>query len=104
MLDKIQYYRQPIVTVTGILLGFLLNFAINWVSHPSSIYNLKDDVSLLGLISSISLLSIVLYRVLNIAYPKEHAEQYYQKTLRLFITGLCCIFLPIIIIMIKSFF
>ena len=31
MEDKIQAFRQPLVTATGILLGFILNFMSSWV-------------------------------------------------------------------------
>ena len=36
MEDKLQAFRQPIVTATGILLGFILNFAANWVKSDSA--------------------------------------------------------------------
>ena len=31
MEDKIQTFRQPMVTATGIILGFVLNFVASWV-------------------------------------------------------------------------
>ncbi|HMO32803.1 MAG TPA: hypothetical protein PKE63_11855 [Lacibacter sp.] len=101
--DKIQSYRQPMVTATGILLGFILNFAISWVPYPSSITRLRDVVSLFSLTGSVVLLLIVLYRILNMRYPREKTEIYYQKTLWLFIAGLACVFLGIFIVMIYSF-
>ena len=35
MEDKIQAFRPPLVTATGIILGFLLNFAATWVKTES---------------------------------------------------------------------
>jgi hypothetical protein len=104
MEDKIQPYRQPMVTVTGFLLGFLLNYAIGWIAKPSSLYKFEDTVSMLVLVTSIILFSIVLFRILNIRYPKESAEKYYQTTLRFFMAGLICILLGIFVVMVKSFF
>lgn len=104
MSDKLQPYRQPLVTATGILLGFLLNFSISWVNTPSKIDDFRDFVSLIGLVSSIVLLTITLYRVLNMEYPDEQARAYYRRTLRYFIAGLCCIVGAIFLIMIYSFF
>lgn len=103
MHDKMQSYRQPMVTATGILLGFILNYAINWVSTPSSLKNVNDAVSLAGLLSSFTLLSLTLYRILNMNYPAENAVRYYQRTLFCFITGLGCIFLSLLVVMIRSF-
>jgi hypothetical protein len=31
MEDKIHGFRQPMVTATGIILGFVLDFVANWV-------------------------------------------------------------------------
>lgn len=102
--DQIQNYRQPMVTVTGILPGFILNFAVSWVQYPYTITRLRDVVALCSLSSSVILLLIVLYRFLNIRYPRQKAQAYYQTTLWLFIAGLVSVFLGIIIVMIHSFF
>jgi hypothetical protein len=37
MEDKIQAFRQPLVTATGIILGFILNFASSFVKTDSGI-------------------------------------------------------------------
>lgn len=37
MEDKIQAFRQPLVTATGIILGFTLNFASSFVKSDSPI-------------------------------------------------------------------
>ena len=35
MEDKLKNFRQPLITSTGILLGFVLNIASGWVSNPA---------------------------------------------------------------------
>lgn len=35
--DRLQPYRQPMVTATGIILGFVLNFASSWVEGDSQV-------------------------------------------------------------------
>ena len=104
MSDKIQPYRQPLVTATGILLGFILNFSIGWVNTPSKIDDFRDFVSLIGLVSSIIFLVITLYRVLSMDYPDDKVREYYRKTLHYFIAGLSCLIGAIFLIMIYSFF
>lgn len=101
--DQIQNYRQPMVTATGILLGFILNFAVSWVQFPSTFNRLRDVVALFSLSTSVILLLIVLFRILNMRYPRQKKEAYYQKTLWIFIAGLCTVFLGIFIVMIHSF-
>jgi hypothetical protein len=101
--NQIQNYRQPMVTATGILLGFILNFAVLWVQYPSTLNRLRDVVALFTLTISVILLLIVMFRILNMRYPRHKTEAYYQKTLWIFISGLCTIFLGIFIVMIHSF-
>lgn len=103
-MDKFQSYRQPFVTATGILLGFMLNFGVNWAPRKSSLTDLKDIVAAVCLVTSATLLTIVLFRILNINYPKEKAERYYTFTLRLFLAGLICILLGLTTVMIDSFY
>ena len=103
MEDKIQAYRQPMVTATGILLGFTLNFASSWATNAFETNELKEIVIGIGLFICLTSLLIVLYRILNMNYPREKAAAYYKKTLQLFITGIGTAFLAIIIVLIKSF-
>lgn len=95
---RIQYYRQPIVTTTGILLGFVLNFASGWLQSAFSIHWLKDLVIAVTLMGCVTLLIIVLFRVLNMNYPRErHAEEmYYKRTLRMFLIGISLPFISIV--------
>lgn len=101
--DKIQNYRQPLVTAASILLGFVLNFANTWVSKAFATGRVKELVMATALCCcSISLL-VVLYRILNMDYPRDKAHTYYKKTLFIFISGLSIVFVSIVIVMIESY-
>lgn len=78
-MDKIQNYRQPIVTATCIILGFTLNFSSIWVTDAFSKHWLKVIIVCISLSLCITTLMVVLYRILNINYPKDEAEEYYKK-------------------------
>ncbi len=103
MEDKIQAYRQPLVTATGIILGFLLNFATSWVKSDTPISDGLSYVvfacALLGIVSLI----LVLARVLKMNYPRECTEQYYGTTLRIFIFGVSTAFVGVLIDMFSNF-
>ena len=101
--DKIQHYRQPMVTATGIVLGFVLNFASQWANNAFTSYRFKEFVIGTSLCICVPILLAVLYRTLNMHYPREKAASYYQITLALFITGIGIPFLAIIIVMIESY-
>jgi hypothetical protein len=103
MPDKIQSYRQPMVTAAGIYLGFVLNFASAWTTKAFTRERNTDIVIAFGLIASIILLLIVLYRILNMNYPAEKAVPYYQRTLICLVSGIGVSFLAIIIVLIESF-
>jgi UDP-N-acetylmuramyl pentapeptide phosphotransferase/UDP-N-acetylglucosamine-1-phosphate transferase len=51
----------------------------------------------LCMITGISCLIAVLYRVLRMNYPREQGEQYYQRTLRVFVFGVCVAFAGVFI-------
>jgi hypothetical protein len=40
-------------------------------------------------------LILVLFRILNMDYPRDRAQSYYRLTLMLFIAGLCLAFLGV---------
>lgn len=103
MEDKIQSFRQPLVTATGIILGFILNFASTFVKSDNM---LSDSMAyLIGfcILIGIVCLIIVLSRVLKMKYPKEHAEVYYQKTLNYFIFGVSISFVGVMLDMFINF-
>ena len=101
--ENIQAFRQPLVTATGIILGFILNYAANFVKAEST---MSDGMAyfiggcvLLGIVCLI----VVLYRILHMYYPKESAQAYYQATLRLFIFGVSIAFAGVVVDMFANF-
>ena len=100
-MDKIQQYRQPLVTATGIFLGFMLEFTYGWLPNAFQTYKFRDVVIASGSIASIACLVIVLFRILQMDYPEESAQLYYKKTLRLFITGISIPFFSMVLAMIQ---
>jgi hypothetical protein len=64
---------------------------------------LRHLVAAIGLCASEVSQLIVLYRALNMNYPKNKAESYYQKTLLLFVSGPDIAFIGIFVVMIESF-
>ncbi|MBB6325842.1 hypothetical protein FHS59_001457 [Algoriphagus iocasae] len=85
-------YRQPLVTASGIILGFVLNFATDLVKRD----NKGDFVSMAILLSTmigIIFLITSLYRILNNKYDRNNADKYYSITLKLFLTGVVFSFL-----------
>jgi len=101
--DKLQNFRQPIITSSGILLGFVLNIAGEWVRTPSKRNDTYSAISSLCLLACISILVMVLYRTLNINYPRERAEQYYKRTLFYFILGIIIILANFAFIMVRHY-
>lgn len=103
MEDKLQSFRQPIVTATGILLGFILNFTANWVKTETP---MPDGLAyLVGIcvLTGIILLVVVLHRVLRMDYPRDRAEAYHARTLQLLITGVALSFAGALIDMFSHF-
>lgn len=95
--DKIQAFRAPLVTATGIILGFLLNFAATWVKTESPLGDsLAYLVGVCVLVGAGCLIG-TLYRILRFTYPRDQAEQYYNRTLLLFICGLSIAFVGVFI-------
>jgi uncharacterized membrane protein len=95
--ENIQNYRQPMVTAIGIILGFVLGFTGKWATDPVTATDFADYIVSIGLLLSIVLLIIALYRILNNNYPTENTAIYYQNTLRIFISGLSLAFIGVII-------
>ncbi len=103
MEDKIQVYRQPLVTATGIILGFILNFATGFVKADSPLKESLACIVAICLLIGIINLIFVLYRVLRMDYPRNTAEQYYGRTLTMFITGVSLAFAGVLIDMLSHF-
>jgi uncharacterized membrane protein len=94
--DNIQNYRQPMVTAIGIILGFVLGFTGKWATEPVEKTEFSDYLVIIGLFLSIVLLIVALFRILNNKFPNDNAANYYQKTLKLFIVGICLAFSGVI--------
>lgn len=103
MEDKIQTLRQPLVTATGIILGFILNFASSFVKSESAISEISAYIIGICILTGIISLIVVLSRILKMNYPKEQAEGYYQKTLNYFLFGVSISFVGVLIDMFTNF-
>jgi hypothetical protein len=102
--DKLKNVRQPIVTATGIILGFTLNIAATWLPKAFASGRITEYLMALSLCIHIPISIIVLFRILTVNYPKDKADHYYTVTLNLFITSISLYFFLIVIIMLESAF
>ncbi len=101
-MGNIQDYRQPMVTATGIFLGFLLNTTSVWVKDAFTTHMFRDIVIAIGTITSLALLLLALIRILRMKYSEEPAT-FYRKTLVFFFIGITIPFVAFIIIIIEKF-
>jgi|SRR3982750_2327190 len=101
-MEKIQPYRQPMVTAAGIFLGFMLGFTSEWIRYTKSIQKLRDVFVAISIIASLSMLLITLFRILRMHYPQD-PDKYYRRTLFLFLIGIFIPFLAFIFIIIEKF-
>ncbi|MHA7269518.1 hypothetical protein [Arthrobacter sp. HLT1-20] len=95
--NNIHYYRQPMVTAIGIVLGFVLAFAGKWATDPATATDTSDYFVGLGMLAGIVLLIIALYRVLNNKHDQDTVDLYYRRTLKMFIGGLICAFSGVVL-------
>jgi len=103
MEDKLQPFRQPLITATGIILGFALNVAASWLPNAFKSKSVVELFMAIGTLVHIPIYTIVMFRMLRRSYPKEKAESYYRKTLALFICGITFFYLTIICILVESY-
>ncbi|MBL9154644.1 MAG: hypothetical protein JNK37_19350 [Verrucomicrobiales bacterium] len=103
MEDKLQSFRQPIVTATGILLGFILNFAANWVKTETPMPDWLAYLVGACVLTGIVMLIAVLHRVLRMDYPRDQAEAYHARTLLYLIAGVALSFAGALIDMFSHF-
>ena len=101
-MENLQQYRQPMVTATGIFLGFMLNFTSDWMPNAFTKDKFRDVVLSIAVIFCLASLIWVLIRMLRMKYPVEPAI-FYRRTLILFIIGITTPFVAFIIIAIKKF-
>jgi vacuolar-type H+-ATPase subunit I/STV1 len=79
-------FRQPLVTASGIILGFVLNFATDLVRQDKK-GGLFSISILVATLIGIVLLVVSLYRILDNRYDREHADRYYTRTLNYVLAG-----------------
>src|SRR5215467_11585483 len=95
--DKISQFRQPMVTATGIFLGFMLNFTSVWIKDAFVKYAFRDSVVAIGITVCLFTLLLVLFRMLRMNYP-THPDEFYRRTLRLFLIGIGVPFFAFLIV------
>jgi hypothetical protein len=101
-MDPIQPYRQPVVTATGIFLGFMLEYTIGWFPQAFSKNNFKDFLIAISIILSVPLLIIVLFRILKMNYSSDHVKEYYGRTLTLFLIAVSLPFICFLVFVIQK--
>lgn len=103
MEDKTQSFRQPLVTATGIILGFILNFAATWVKTESPLPDSYAYFVAICILLGVGCLITTLYRLLRFDYPREKGEIYYGFSLKIFIVGLVLSFIGVLTDMFVNF-
>ncbi|NEU09560.1 hypothetical protein GZH53_14635 [Flavihumibacter sp. R14] len=103
-MDPIQQFRQPMVTATGIFLGFMLEYSSGWMPNAFSTNLFKDIVVSVSITISIACLLFALFRILKMNYPADRAIAYYRKTLRLLLFGISIPFFGFLIILLVKIF
>src|SRR5689334_979839 len=101
-MDEVQPYRQPLVTATGIFLGFMLNFTNDWIRGTSSMQRFRDVIVGISIIASLTLLLVTLFRILRMSYPTDPVV-FYRRTLFYFLVGISIPFLAFILIIAEKF-
>jgi len=103
MEDKLHPFRQPLITATGIILGFALNVATASLPNAFKSKTIVERFMSLGTLVHIPIYTIVMFRMLRKDYPRKKAESYYRKTLVLFVPGITFFYLTIICMMVESY-
>ncbi|HND86882.1 MAG TPA: hypothetical protein PK971_01065 [Saprospiraceae bacterium] len=104
MEDKSKSYRDSMITATGIILGFLLNFETTWAKSEVALNDIGAYfVALTMLVGTVCLIA-VLYRMLKLHQFSEKTEAYYNRTLLYFIFGISLAFVGVFVDMFSNFF
>ena len=101
-MDNIHQYRQPMVTATGIFLGFMLNFTSSWMPNAFTKEKTRDVILAIAVTISLASLIVVLVRMLRASYPVEPVK-FYRRTLFVFIIGISIPFLAFLCIAIEKY-
>lgn len=107
---EISSYRAPMVTAIEIILGFVLGFMgklatdLPTTTDSTAPFSMRDLWVFGGLFFGMVLLTISLYRILNNRVTQQRMENYYFRTLQIFITGVCVSFIGTLVVFIQSLF
>lgn len=101
-MDKVHPYRQPMVTATGIFLGFMLNFTSEWTRQTILFQRFRDVVVAISIVTSLALLLLTLFRTLSMSYP-ANPYKFYRKTLLFFLIGISIPFVAFVMVIIEKF-
>lgn len=85
--DRLATLRQPLVTATGIILGFVLNFASSWVKSDTAVGEWMAYLIFALVLAGMACLITVLARILRLGVPSEQSAGYYATTVRIFVIG-----------------
>src|SRR5689334_455411 len=100
-MDTINQYRQPLITATGIFLGFMLNYIGDWLPEAFSKHLVRDLIIAIGTLISFASLIIVLLRILRMRYPSD-PERFYRNTMILFFVGIGIPFITFTLVIIRK--
>jgi hypothetical protein len=77
--DKLKNVQQPIITAMGISPGFIRNIAANWVRKTFTSTRYLEYLLAISLCIHILISIVVLYRILNLNYPGDRANELFRK-------------------------
>jgi hypothetical protein len=100
-MEDLHPYRAPMVTATGIFLGFMLNFTSSWIKDAFAKNIFKDVVVAIGVTICLASLLTVLFRILRMHYPTE-PDKFYRRTLLLFMIGITVPFFAFLIVIVQK--
>lgn len=103
MNDPLHTYRQPMVTATGVMLGFILSYLANWAKSEVPRGVLLAALTGVCLFVGTGLLILCLFRMLQLDYPRAAADRYYNFTLGCFIVGIILAFVGVFVDMSAEF-
>lgn len=84
----IKDFRQPVVTSLGVIVGFLFGYLGQWVTEANfALRDASDQLHFWGILSSVGLMLLVLYRMLLPMADPGQAYAVYRTTLRLYVTA-----------------
>jgi hypothetical protein len=96
MNDPLQSFRQPMVTATGVMLGFILSYVALWTRSEAEAGMLFALSTGICLFVGTGLLILCLFRMLQLDYPPATADRYYNITLWCFIVGIILAFVGVV--------